>query len=192
MIRPLLYALTMIFCLGETASAAPISYIASTVGTGSVGGLTFENKVIYLIGTGNTDTASEVQPALFENPLSSLRYEIPGITVGQFTGEFYVFATDTGFGFGRQSSTDIFDTNYPTYKVFDLRSALDPVAGNVYSPRGVFDTTAGNLAVSLSSVSSVYANLLPVATPEPASRLIMLTTLTGIFFTRRKRAGDVA
>ena len=183
-VKALLYALSLTLCCYASVSAAPISYIASAAGSGSVGGLQFMNKLITFVGTGDTDSVTETQPGLFENSLSLVSFVVADTAAGQFSGHFYAFVTDTGFGFGSLSTADLFDANHPNSVIFDLRKDLAPVSGNVFGAGGTFLTTAGSLTFVVGPQSSVSANLLTIL--EPTSCSIVFAGLAMMGLCRRR------
>jgi hypothetical protein len=185
------------------AIASTITYTESGIGSGSLGGITFSDASITIMGTG--DTASAVTSGTHSvNPISNISLDVSGFAQATFTSttglaqravgvsggistSFAGFvASDTG---GNQN--DIMVTFGSAFDGYDLTTAIGPINGPGFFVDTTFATTGGVFSLqSLNGNTTFTATI--AAVPEPSTWAMMILGFAGIGFMAYRRKSKPA
>lgn len=186
--------------LSSALQAAPITFIYSGLGTGTIGGTSFDGALITL--TAYADTANRLSfGSGFSLVNDSATVEIEGIGVFGFTSPTrnFVSNTNTGAGFSRYSGGTsgpdlaiIF--NVPSLGSYFLDTDFGPVTstGQFIQWGGGFgsmETSGGTIFINTVNTPITYQAILgrESGVPEPSSTVLLLSGLGCLGWLRFRR-----
>lgn len=131
------------------ATAVPITYRLSGVGSGHLGSQAFSDAAFVFTGVGDTDAIAPIGGGVWVNPLLSLQVQVSGhgTAQGLHAVDFFVNNTSGGLGFLDELVGDIIDVLGPGVGDFDGVSAFGPLAVDV-DYLAPFSTTAGEFLLA--------------------------------------------
>ncbi len=179
------------------AAAAPISYVHSGTGSGSIGDLTFTNAVFTITSYADTALRESCEDGCYFVNNNSSKIDIAGVGEFAFLTPTRTFANRNAVGFGvAETGRDLFDGPWSQALVgYDLASSIGPIAGDIGNlvqwNISQVKTNAGILNFAETGINhypvTFSAVLMPV--PEPAGYSLMMVGLVGVVgvsVTRRK------
>lgn len=139
------------------ATAVPITYRLSGVGSGHLGSQAFSDAAFVFTGVGDTDAIAPIGGGVWVNPLLSLQVQVSGhgTAQGLHAVDFFVNNTSGGLGFLDELVGDIIDVLGPGVGDFDGVSAFGPLAVDV-DYLAPFSTTAGEFLLAQGGLAGVY------------------------------------
>jgi len=181
------------------AKAIPITYTETATITGSLNGVSFANKLLTLIGTGDTTAVVPVSPSPgfkgFTNPVTAT-FSVAGTGSGSLTGSYDVFANNVAGSVGFTNETTghflLFIFGPAAFDSYDLKTSIGPFTDDAEWNGGVsFPSTAGALIIQtvLDEEGTVAAVVGGAVVPLPGALPLFITGLAmlGLLGWRRKR-----
>jgi hypothetical protein len=195
MSRVLLAGLVVLLGAAPTF-AAPITYVVTTMGNGSLNGTAFTNALVTISLFGDT-TGVVGGPSVFENS-GTATVSVAGVGSDTFavaTEAFVNQGFDPAFGVtGIRTTANVpillsFDAAFKTYNLTTAIGPIGPVP--VFTAPGfpAFATLSGSfsLLVAAPFSSTFTATLEPRPVPEPAVLALLAAGVTLHHATRRRR-----
>lgn len=159
------------------ADAAFATYTETVTGSGSLDGRIFNNALITITGTGDTNniTTPAGFPGVSFLAFSSNTVTVAGLDPDSFTlGNLGVAANRNsqsgGFAFG-PNGTAVLGLSNPSFATYALDTSVGPFSGaGLFNAGTGLSTSRGSLIInSVSSAATFQANVTPSSVPEPSS-----------------------
>lgn len=169
------------------ATAVPITYRLSGVGSGHLGSQAFSDAAFVFTGVGDTDAIAPIGGGVWVNPLLSLQVQVSGhgTAQGLHAVDFFVNNTSGGLGFLDELVGDIIDVLGPGVGDFDGASAFGPLAVDL-DYLAPFSTTAGEFLLAQGGSLVFTAQLAPATVPAPASSWLAVSALLALAWVRQR------
>lgn len=190
-------ALSAAVMLGAIARAAPIDYIFTGTGSGTLNGVSFSGG-FSVNEIGDTTTVDTSDPTFFRNNASSAVFASGALTAA-LTGNFnqVILNKDPAFpriGFGQGQPAPVFfvaeATSNFAFAPYDLASAFPLTSGTPSFATQTYLTSGGDLTFTSISALSFEATT-PGAVPEPSTWALLVLGFgalgTGMRGSRRSR-----
>lgn len=181
-------ALAAVFC--PAIEAAPITYSLIGMASGSIGGVNFSNASFSVVGVGDTDSRTPIDPGVYIVALQSLAVSVDGVGTGLAVDafSFFVNQTFTEVGFIDNLFGDALDASASFFATYDGISnfASQPVAFDYAAP---FTTTGGVFSIDIANdmrFSAVVDNP-PSTVPEAPTLMLAAIGLLAALGTRSNR-----
>jgi hypothetical protein len=186
---PVSRALVIAICLfgQQSMQASPIIYQFNAIGSGSLGGNSFDNAAITI--TANTDTSQifTYSPGILHVPNLSATVYIAGLGTATFdnTRDFVNQNTGAGISDG-VLGYDILAVATRSIGTYDLSTSIGPLSGQAAFNVGVaFGTTEGDFILTSASSGIFQATIEPV--PEPSACMILGFGAVGLLTFKRAK-----
>ena len=179
---------SLVLAFASSAFAAPITFIHTGSGPGTIDGNAFSGASFTITSIGDTENISSFAGGFFiDHDLSNIAISGVGtysITTGTRT---FVNAPIVGYSRAGESGFDLF--NGPSdiaFATWDMLSSIGPIAGTANilgwnSP--LIETDGGTLSFLRASTDATFQAIIP----EPASWTLLLGCLTPLFALRQRR-----
>jgi hypothetical protein len=189
----LLIAIIVLAVSTVAASATPITYIETFIGSGALNGVSFTNQLVTFTGIGDTTNVTS-RPFVFFNIVTGT-VQIGSGGVDQFNDRIEVFDAQVssglaGFSDATKSGAIIEDTVAAPFLSYDLRSAVSGTGnGGPFNSGSAFPTALGNFDITnVSGSSSTFsATLATAATAEPSTFALLGTGILGLAGVARRK-----
>ncbi len=171
-------AVATLFHFAMPATAAPIVYTLSGVGSGHIGNDAFTDASFVFTGTADTDALVPIGGGVSVVPLLSLQVSVAGHGAGAAVDAFDFFVNNAlaGAGFIDELSGDVLDVLAPLLAGFDGISALGPLSVDL-DYLAPFITTAGEFQLDGARALSFSAQTDTLSVPLPATSWLVLLAL---------------
>jgi hypothetical protein len=199
MIGPRLAGLAALIGLWTGATgrveAESITYMESTVASGTLGLQSFTDAVVTLTFVGDTTNVTNPSPGHYVNSVGTATVTVAGIGTATFTDQIQVFDNQMyAAGFTDVTiNEDILDQAGGFQVTYDLKTAIGPVTGPLYPGTGPkFATNQGALVLTSASLTGTFTATTS-AVPEPSSIVLASTAgLIGVVCSWRRRKAKLA
>jgi hypothetical protein len=185
----LLAALSLFFAAGFV-NAEPIVYTESVTASGTLGSESFTNSLVTLTFVGDTSTVISVISGFFTNEVGTATVDVaslgsaifaPGVVITDDLAGGYVEFEDAMIG----DPVDqlMLATLNSAFDTYNLTTSIGPITGSDGVGSGPYETNQG--ALDFSSVEGSSAFTATLATPEPATTVLVGLGLAGMALLRR-------
>jgi hypothetical protein len=172
------------------AKAVPITYTETATISGSLNGVSFNNALFTVTGTGDTAAVTGSCSGVCSNVITAI-FSVSGVGSGSLTGPYTAFAANSNGAVGIQDGVDLIDTFNSAFNSYALSTSIGPITGTFGGNFGnSFPTSAGPLIYTNASNSTFTAVVGGAsAVPLPATLPLFATGLgaLGLLGWRRRR-----
>jgi hypothetical protein len=190
-------ALGLLALTADRAGASPVAYTVKVVGSGSLGNTPFNNELITITATADTNNVMYLNHVVPIVTNATATVTVRGIGGGTFPdGTTSTVDTPYHSWAGIVSNTENLDfilgAENPAFATYNLKSSIGPLSGTpLFSPPVSFETTAGELNILYTTGKATFhAHVSTGAAPEPATLGgAGLAALAGLAYAWRLRAG---
>ena len=187
----------MFFVITSSAFAAPIKFIHTGIGSGSIGGTAFTEAAFTITSFGDTDNRTS-GTGIFALVHDTSIIHIDGVGTFALTSGTRTFVNNSneivGYAQAGADLADLFDgPNDATFSSWDMLSPLGPIAGTgeilQWGGPDVDDipfvvTNGGNLVFA--DAASVNVTFQAIIVPEPVTCSLLLVGMTAMGMLRRR------
>jgi len=190
-VRNVMLLVALCISFASIATASPILYTVSGVGSGTLGVNSFTNSLVTISATGDTSLAPS-SGSFQAYTLSPVNLTVAGVGSTTFSISVDLFVNQ-GLAFvGFRDSvgtSSILDSGNPVFSAYNLNQALAPTVGSQFiRPDLSFATGLGNLNIQSMGDVTYSAVVSDGAVPEPSTGMTLLVGCIGIAcVTRRKK-----
>jgi hypothetical protein len=162
--------------------AAPVTYVETVTGSGSLGASAFTNALVTMTLTGDTSNVTNPSAGIFQN-IAGGTVSVAGLGTATFTDVVDAVVNQGSPGGGISDFTGnllMLWTLDSVFSSYDLTSSLGPISGiaRINSPFGQgYATSLGSLAFTSTSGNSTFTATTTGTAPEPASMTLLGTGL---------------
>jgi hypothetical protein len=198
-LRQFVFATLAILAVASTGLAAPITYVHTGIGSGTLDGVGFGAVSFTITATGETENIQSCGGRCLSNDNITAAIQIGALGTFNFISEtryFFNFAGDepsdpaiVGFARGRTApfgGVDLFDG--PNLATWDMATSVGPIVGTanllLWGFFGTVQTTGGVLVFNNGSTPSTFTATVGTA-PEPAT-LALLGAALAVGLVRRR------
>ena len=171
--------------LGSSAFASPVEYQITGIGSGSIGGVAFNNQVFDIVMFGDTAASSNII-----DPLASAQLVVAGFAPTAFSIPTRLGLANAGsvvfFSRAGNGGLDLFDFNLTT-AVPNLNGPFSVVGTGVFALNQFVNVASSMGAINFNSSSDVMFSAAPVPEPETYGMMLAGLGLVG-FVLRRKQS----
>ena len=183
------------------SNAAPVTFIHTGIGSGTIGATSFTNAPFTITEIGNTASVQDctvptaLAPCFFVNDLSA-SVSISALGIFNILTPTRTFVDQdlllAGFGLSGPTGQDIFDgPNSPLFANYDLATSIGPVTGfgslvQNQSLAGPLSTSGGDLLFVDSLTPATFQATIAVI-PEPSTLFLVALVLPCLAIRRKTR-----
>jgi hypothetical protein len=175
-----------------SASAASLSFVEQTTGSGSLNGTSFTNALVTFTGAGDTNDITLLAAGVYAIVGIPVSVNVAGVGSDTFTDAVQLVSnqnqSDVGIGDSVINQAILFAT--VTNAGYDLSTSFGPVSGPALLNPGLsFGTTNGSFDLTFVDTTTYQATVGPVTSPapEPAAWAFMLVGFAAIGSAARAR-----
>ncbi len=190
----------MLFVITSSAFAAPIKFIHTGIGSGSIGGTAFTEAAFTITSLGDTDNRSSGAAGVFALVHDTSSIDIDGVGTFALTSDTRTFVSNTlelvGYAQAVADFGDLIDgPNDAALSSWDMLSPIGPLAGTgeilqwggpVVDDIPFVVTDGGNLVFA--DAASVNVTFQAIIVPEPVTCSLLLVGMTAMGILRRRKA----
>ncbi|OPY13734.1 MAG: hypothetical protein A4E66_00650 [Syntrophus sp. PtaB.Bin001] len=183
----LLLAVGLVLGSSLPTFAAPITYMEQAIGSGSLDGSSFFDRLVTITFVGDTSTVTG-SAGFFTNSVGTATVSVAGVGSDTLTNAFvfvnqgWTPAAAVGFG-DNMAGGSILDTLHSAFASYDLTTAIGPQTGSTFYRNDLtFATGSGTFHLDLAGDSTFTATTVPL----PSALLLLGPGLVGLIGIRKR------